>query len=365
MRRFEEERRKFEIERRKFEAERRELDRIRLKRLEERDKKRIAEGYQQLLAKKKAKDEARKASLKASDPEESQKLIESFNKAQEICLGVPKVSVTGGSSGGSGGEKKVRKSSRKRTQPQPPDLLSTTTTVVRRSVSLRRRSSPRHHFSSSSDDADDEYGTERKSSDSNPKVPTKPLELNGKATKEEEKPPSVEVKEVEKKQSWLSRIFGKKKKPSAVAAEKKKKEKLESEKKAEKLSKWKLFKMHHPKEILEIKTSMKRCVSSTIILAIFCGFGGLMFRFTEGAIENFYKCGAKKVKRDFLDLLWAKSHSMREEDWKSLARTKLRTFEEELQVAFDSGLSNYSGQSAWSFVNSCIYCFSVITTIGK
>lgn len=55
----------------------------------------------------------------------------------------------------------------------------------------------------------------------------------------------------------------------------------------------------------------------------------------------------------------------REEDWKSVARNKLRQFEDELQNAFDTGMSNYSGQKAWSFVNSCIYCFSVISTIGK
>lgn len=47
-----------------------------------------------------------------------------------------------------------------------------------------------------------------------------------------------------------------------------------------------------------------------------------------------------------------------------MARTKLRKFEEEVQVAFDAGLTSYSGQSSWSFLNSWVYCFSVITTIG-
>lgn len=48
-----------------------------------------------------------------------------------------------------------------------------------------------------------------------------------------------------------------------------------------------------------------------------------------------------------------------------MARNKMRQFEEELQNAFDSGMSNYSGQKAWSFLNSCVFCFSVISTIGN
>lgn len=344
LRRFEEERRKFEIERRKFETERRELDRIRVKGLEERDKKRIAEGYQQLLAKRNAKEESRKASLKASDPEESQRLIESFNKAQETSLT---------------GERKVKKSaSKKRLHPNelvPPN------TVARRSVSLRRRSSPRPRHSTS-DDADDEYGTERKGSDSmalGALPPPQPV-LNG-AAKEGEK-----LIGPEQKRSWFTRIFGGK---SAVVKKEKEHKKPPKKKemitKASPLSKWQQFKIRNHAEVVEIKRQYRKCIANTIILVILCGVGGLLFRFSEGALDNFYKCGAKKVKRDFIDQLWAKSHSMREEEWKSLARNKLRTFEEELQNAFESGMSNYSGQKAWSFISSCIFSFSAISTIGK
>lgn len=341
------------------------MDRIRLKRLEERDKKRIAEGYQQLLlAKRAANEESRKASLKAvsGDPEENQRLIESFNKAQESSIS------GGGGGGGSGGERRPKKSSAATTTTakkklQPPDLVPVNP-LVRRSVSLRRRVSPRHR-NSTSEDADDEYGTERKSSDSNSMRPptTKAPQTESQTGEEKRASPTVEGVKKERG-NWFTRIF--KKKPKEEL--KKKEEKIKKEKKIAKgtsISKWKLFKQHNCEEMVQIKQMTKRCIADTIILAILCGLGGLLFRFSEGALENFYKCGAKKVKRDFLDLLWDKSHNMREDDWKSLARNKLRTFEEELQAAFDSGMNNYSGQNAWSFLNSCIFSFSVITTIGN
>lgn len=299
LRRFEEERRKFELERRKFEVERRELDRIRLKRIEERDKKRIAEGYQQLLSIRSSSDKSRKASLKASaDPEENQRLIESFNEAQEMST-VPLQ------------EKKIRKSSSKSKKQhlQPPDLVPPST-VVRRSVSLRRRASPRHRNDhSTSDDADDEYATERKGSDG---ISMQERALaNSKFVAEEE---SLQVEEKKPRSHWFTRLF--KKSPPATSrkeekvAEKKKKTKKTAEK-SDKLSKWQLFKEQNQKDVHELRRLTKKCIADTIILAILCGFGGLIFRFTEGAMENFYKCGVKKVKRDFIDQLWTSSHNMR------------------------------------------------------
>lgn len=53
----------------------------------------------------------------------------------------------------------------------------------------------------------------------------------------------------------------------------------------------------------------------------------------------------------------------REDDWKSLALSKLRTFEEELHVAHEAGMT-YSGLKAWTFINSAVYCMTIITTIG-
>lgn len=53
----------------------------------------------------------------------------------------------------------------------------------------------------------------------------------------------------------------------------------------------------------------------------------------------------------------------REDDWKSLARTKLRAFEEELHAAHEAGMT-YSGLKAWTFINSAVYCMTIVTTIG-
>lgn len=54
-----------------------------------------------------------------------------------------------------------------------------------------------------------------------------------------------------------------------------------------------------------------RCIADLVILLILCGVGGLTFRFVEGSFENFYKCGVRRVKRDFVDHLWATSHNLR------------------------------------------------------
>lgn len=54
-----------------------------------------------------------------------------------------------------------------------------------------------------------------------------------------------------------------------------------------------------------------------------------------------------------------------EDDWKSLARNKLKIFEEELHSAHEAGLRSYSGLKAWTFINGVVYCMSVVTTIGE
>ncbi|XP_055372410.1 uncharacterized protein LOC129606240 [Condylostylus longicornis] len=128
---------------------------------------------------------------------------------------------------------------------------------------------------------------------------------------------------------------------------------------------WKQFKQDHQREVILICLDRNRCIANFIILTLLLGFGGLAFRFTEGSGDGVYKCEVKKVKRDFIDQLWLQSHSMREEDWKSSARNRLRTFEEELYTVYDAGpTSSYSGLKAWGFINSIIYCWTIITSIG-
>ncbi|KPJ05196.1 TWiK family of potassium channels protein 18 [Papilio xuthus] len=90
----------------------------------------------------------------------------------------------------------------------------------------------------------------------------------------------------------------------------------------------------------------------------------MMFKMLEGSFENAFKCGSRSVKRDFIESLWRGSHYLREEDWKSMARNKLFEFENQLHTAHEAGVTSYSGQRSWNFMNSFVYCLTLITTIG-
>lgn len=74
---------------------------------------------------------------------------------------------------------------------------------------------------------------------------------------------------------------------------------------------WRKLIADHPDEWLATVRMRNKCIADLIILSIFCGTGGLLFRFVEGAFENFYKCGVRRVKRDFVDHLWHTSHNLR------------------------------------------------------
>lgn len=128
---------------------------------------------------------------------------------------------------------------------------------------------------------------------------------------------------------------------------------------------WRQLKIERKIDCDKMKLLRNRCFSDLMILIMLCGFGGVVFRYTEGAFENFYKCGVKRVKRDFIDALWQTSHNLREEDWKSGARKRLWEFETQLHTAHEAGVHSYSGQKSWSFMNSVVYCLTVVTTIGK
>lgn len=128
---------------------------------------------------------------------------------------------------------------------------------------------------------------------------------------------------------------------------------------------YKKFKQEMKLDLETIRILRNKCFNELFVVILFCGIGGFIFKFTEGAFENFYKCGVKRVKRDFIELLWARSHSMREDEWKSLARNRLRMFEEELHAAHEAGMTSYSGQRSWSFLNGVVYSITVISTIGK
>ncbi|XP_014207231.1 uncharacterized protein LOC106638526 [Copidosoma floridanum] len=124
------------------------------------------------------------------------------------------------------------------------------------------------------------------------------------------------------------------------------------------------FCRQNPREVGILVELRNLCIAEAIVTVIICGLGGFAFRFTEGAFESFYKCGVKRVKRDFLDTLWNYSHNMKEDDWKSLARRKLYEFEEQLHEAHEAGVQSYTGIKSWSFLNSMMYSLTVISTIG-
>uniref|UniRef100_A0A336MPF6 CSON002140 protein n=1 Tax=Culicoides sonorensis TaxID=179676 RepID=A0A336MPF6_CULSO len=127
---------------------------------------------------------------------------------------------------------------------------------------------------------------------------------------------------------------------------------------------WRQLKAAHPTEVQLIRTQFRKCLSMCGFLMILCGLGALAFRHLEGNWESMYKCGSKRIRRTFIDDLWKFSQNLREEDWKTKARTQLKLFEEELQVAYDAGVKSYSGLTVWSFINSALFCLSVVTTIG-
>lgn len=313
LKRFEEERRKFEKEKKKFEQERKELDRLRLRKLEEHDRKRIAEGYQQLIALRSL--EPRRSSTKISDPEEKQSLIESFNKAQEISLKKK--------------QRTISPSPAKDKTPtpeifSPPDVVIVTEKDIRRSISLREDRPSVYQDDESStlttsgeDDADDECGQVKSSTNLRQRVTANGS--NQLPQLAQDQTTDQETRERTPKLSWFSRFFKKK----AVINDRKKNGDQKDVKdaidkrgmKITKWQQWKAFKASKPHDIKEMKKVWNRCVAHLIILVIFCGIGGLIFRFVEGAFENYYKCGVKRVKRDFVDSLWVSSHNLR---WNSI-----------------------------------------------
>ncbi|XP_052873261.1 uncharacterized protein LOC128278573 [Anopheles cruzii] len=127
---------------------------------------------------------------------------------------------------------------------------------------------------------------------------------------------------------------------------------------------WQDFVEDHPEELVRMRLQVNHCVFYFGVMVLLCGVGGIAFRLTEGTFESQYKCGVKRVKREFIDQLWLSSHSQREDDWKLTARNRLRKFEEELQIAFEAGMKSYSGNTAWNFINGVIYSLTVVSTIG-
>jgi hypothetical protein len=74
---------------------------------------------------------------------------------------------------------------------------------------------------------------------------------------------------------------------------------------------WSIHMRLHPSDWRRIKIEINKCLSELLMLMIFCGMGGLVFRYIEGNYEMMNKSGVKRVKRDFIDHLWTSSHNLR------------------------------------------------------
>lgn len=131
------------------------------------------------------------------------------------------------------------------------------------------------------------------------------------------------------------------------------------------IANWQQFKQERKADYDRLISLRNRCVCDLLLLIIIFGLGGILFKSLEGSFENAYKCSTRNVKRDFIESLWRGTHYMREEDWKSMARKKLYEFEDQLHTAHEAGVTSYSGQRSWNFMNSFVYCMTLITTIGK
>lgn len=194
---------------------------------------------------------------------------------------------------------------------------------------------------------------------------------NNRSFKDNEPKQEIEPKSVLRKRSGADGKNGIKKERKK-SIEDKKLETIENDKKKKPvyskwkfLANWQLFKEEQNIEYRKILFLRNQCISDTLLLIIMCGLGGMMFRSLEGSFENAYKCGTRNVKRDFIESLWRGSHYLREEDWKSMARTKLYEFENQLHNAHEAGVTSFSGLRSWSFINSFVYCLTLVTTMGK
>lgn len=74
---------------------------------------------------------------------------------------------------------------------------------------------------------------------------------------------------------------------------------------------WSFHRRLHVKEWRCIRLEINKCLSELVLLMLFCGMGGLAFRYIEGSYEMLNKSSVKRVKRDFIDQLWLSSHNLR------------------------------------------------------
>lgn len=262
MRRFEEERRRFELEREKFEKEKRESERARCRRLEEFERKRLLRQFQE------TKEYETLAKATEFSNQQQNQIGGQVNRHEDDIVEMD--------------------------APFQP-------TLVQRKKSLGSML--------------DRYKLNEKQSIIPAVVP------NGIQAPDIIPTQSSAEKSTAKKQSLLSRIIFGKQNPNKNKSPTKTIEQFKPLEHDQPLTLrylliesyviWKQLLRDHPIECQLTRQIRNRCIIEFIILCIFFGAGGLVFRFVEGAFENFYKCGVRRVKRDFVDHLWHFSHNLR------------------------------------------------------
>lgn len=295
LRRFEEERRRFQREKERFEREKTQIEQIRFQRLIELERKQTAHRKQ-----------PDRRSVEATSALSEHEKLEKVEKIQRFLA-------------------RSRSKSREREMMESFCLLNSSDSsqpVVRRRV--RSTSAEKYGddyesstaISSSSRDADFDSAFFGDADDHEPLLAQK--------TEAEPEPPSVQ-----EAQTLLSRlIFGKRKPPCKQPYIVQSSTKMKIQRPpiiiddggpisikrilfVETPIVWRQVLDDHAVEWEQNKRLRNRCIADFIALALLFGAGGLVFRTIEGAFENFYKCGVKRVKRDFIDQLWTSSHNLR------------------------------------------------------
>lgn len=313
LRRFEEERRKFELEKRKFDKEKREMDRIRYRRLEDFERKRM----------ERKKEESK-------HPDENLQLYKVFDTGSDAHR--PRHDpITDKMSG------KLSPILKKPRDPIPPARSGAEQDIRLRTISPAKITIPSRdvvpsafpNFESSPPDTPvcDDYESSTAMSSSSREGDFDEIDFSKLPVIEDTHVPAkdIEPKDNPPKLSWISKLFRKKapRHPQTLvksAPDPMKDFHINDNMSTVSLLKffliesrvvWRQLLSDHATEWEETKLIRNRCIADLILLTIFCGMGGMIFRFVEGAFENFYKCGVRRVKRDFVDNLWTTSHNLR------------------------------------------------------
>lgn len=329
LRRFEEERRRFEMEKQRFDEEKRELDRLRNRRLEEFERRRAAQ---------------KKEEQRQSD-DVHQKLYTILRVIEDSKHQLPSILKSD-----SFGKSETTTSTEDEAllhaaPPQPPprygrrdemhggdDFADSVTGGE--SVGDDYESSTAMSSSSREGDFDDDEDeivtgsviSVNKLNGGSQHVPKVVIQSNG-STVAESVVPAVSIAETvvvtttppPVKQSFLGRLFRRKPQPQPPPV---KPPRVLPQPSIGPVSMkrfifiesriiWNRLVADHPDEWAATMRQRNRCIADLVILTIFCGLGGMTFRFVEGSFENFYKCGVRRVKRDFVDNLWHTSHNLR------------------------------------------------------